>query len=73
MQTVTLGLAYYGTAVFDDLKVERVEAAPAFDPPGVAAAAPPPRLPAPSPPATTTEPGLEPAVSRADPAGRRPR
>jgi len=62
--TVTLGLAYYGTAVFDDLKVERVEAAPAFDPPGVAAAAPQP-LPDLAPP--------ESAVSRSDRGGRRPR
>ena len=35
--TVTLGLAGYDTVFFDDLRVERVEAAPAFEPPGVAA------------------------------------
>jgi hypothetical protein len=34
--TVTLGLAGYGEILFDDLKVERVEAAPAFELPDVA-------------------------------------
>jgi len=42
--TVTLGLAGYGDAFFDDLAVERVESAPAFEPAEVA------RLPRPSRP-----------------------
>ena len=34
--TVTLGLAGYDSVFFDDLRVERVEAAPSVEPPGVA-------------------------------------
>ncbi len=36
--TVTIGLAGYGRVFFNDLRVERVESAPAFEPPGVAQA-----------------------------------
>jgi hypothetical protein len=44
--TVTLGLAGYGEAVFDELSIERVEAAPGYEPPDIA------RLPRPNRSAT---------------------
>jgi hypothetical protein len=55
--TVTLGLAGYGEAFFDEFKIERVEAAPAFEPPppDVARLARP-RRPTVSPPTASRPP-----------------